>query len=1020
MQSILNRWEILIILTIALAILFLFPSPTRGAPPTLEQIQQAIEDTGAEWTAGANAIWNLSWSEKELRLGAMDAEGAVPPGGREAGGVAPPPSPRDLPASWDWRNANGVNYVSSVKNQGNCGSCWAHAACGALESLRKIVGKSTCGIEDLSEQFLVSCDYGVAQGMNNGCGGGWSDRVANYLQNTGTPDESCYPYKGKDPTSVPPAFCNGACNDWANRVRTISSWSWVRDGGPPTNPGAIDSIKAAAYASPCYISMVVYEDFYSYESGVYEHVSGSKKGGHAILLVGYSDTDSCFICKNSWGTDWGENGFFKIAYSEIYAVTDFGRVTISYAIAPELAGCYRYGMDPSGVMDWLPAIHDIYATLDDQVLVIDPDDPPKYFCATADDIYISTNGWVSVGEPYRYESFPDHYPIPSPEGPPGMIAPLWTDLEPIAGSQILWEERTDGRLVIEYRNMINKLTYTPETFEVIFYDPDIYPTLTGDAMIRFQYLQHDPTAWYQTAGIESRSETCGTQVQYNQQGMPVQAGMAIDFVPIANGDEWPPEPPSWISLVYDEPYARLAWNNPTENDHGFPLQFLTEISVARDGVVIAELTGEPGGAMEYADRGAAPGDHIYSLCACVDEQVSPAAAQPLTVPSRRVHDDHDAGQVVLTVTDQGILGFVDANQQQGSGFRFPPAGANTLFIGSLWAGTDADYALNRDYIEDPYDDWMFRNDIEGPAAVVSDQDYRAAFDDGGHPYPKGLRVDQESWAWSSAPYDDFVLIRCTLTNEGTETIADLYAGSFADFDVGDNAYQNRAATDDALRLAYAWQDAGHPYVGLAVMDVVTDHPPARNLALVHNPTFVYPNAYILDSDRALFLSAGDPAHSVHESAEPNDWSVVVSAGPISLAPGSSIRVGFAVVAGSDETDLKLNAQRAREKYLFASADAPEGGWTAPAAGIEVVGPNPFADRAAIRCRTINGGEVNLAVFDASGRLVRTLVGGRLEAGTHLVRWDGRGDDGARAPAGVYFLKMRAPDGRGAERIVLLH
>jgi C1A family cysteine protease len=77
----------------------------------------------------------------------------------------------------------------------------------------------------------------------------------------------------------------------------------------------------------------VYTDFFSYDSGVYSYVSGEYEGGHAILIVGWNDSDSAFIVKNSWGTGWGESGFFKIAYSELTGNTKFARYSYAYGTA---------------------------------------------------------------------------------------------------------------------------------------------------------------------------------------------------------------------------------------------------------------------------------------------------------------------------------------------------------------------------------------------------------------------------------------------------------------------------------------------------------------------------------------------------------------------------------------------------------------------------------------------------------------------------------------------------------------
>jgi hypothetical protein len=81
--------------------------------------------------------------------------------------------------------------------------------------------------------------------------------------------------------------------------------------------------------------MEVYSDFFSYASGIYTHTSGVDEGGHAILIVGYTDDSTVpgggyFSVKNSWGTGWGEKGFFRIAYSELTSPVQFGQYTLSY------------------------------------------------------------------------------------------------------------------------------------------------------------------------------------------------------------------------------------------------------------------------------------------------------------------------------------------------------------------------------------------------------------------------------------------------------------------------------------------------------------------------------------------------------------------------------------------------------------------------------------------------------------------------------------------------------------------
>jgi Papain family cysteine protease/Putative binding domain, N-terminal len=93
----------------------------------------------------------------------------------------------------------------------------------------------------------------------------------------------------------------------------------------------VDAVRSALTDhGPLIMTMAVYNDFFSYRSGVYTYVSGGLAGYHAVLTVGYDDANQCFIVKNSWGSGWGESGFFRIAYSEITSAVEFGYETIAY------------------------------------------------------------------------------------------------------------------------------------------------------------------------------------------------------------------------------------------------------------------------------------------------------------------------------------------------------------------------------------------------------------------------------------------------------------------------------------------------------------------------------------------------------------------------------------------------------------------------------------------------------------------------------------------------------------------
>jgi hypothetical protein len=142
---------------------------------------------------------------------------------------------------------------------------------------------------------------------------GWYPSAAlDAARDTGIVGEACYPYDAS-------AQACTLCPDWENRVTRIDDWVGL------TNQA--DMKQALADYGPFEATMLVYSDFFSYSGGVYRHTSGQLQGGHAVTVVGYDDEEGYWIVKNSWGRNWGENGWFRIAYDEC-GIDDYAYVPI--------------------------------------------------------------------------------------------------------------------------------------------------------------------------------------------------------------------------------------------------------------------------------------------------------------------------------------------------------------------------------------------------------------------------------------------------------------------------------------------------------------------------------------------------------------------------------------------------------------------------------------------------------------------------------------------------------------------
>jgi C1A family cysteine protease len=267
---------------------------------TIREIQDAIAAAGANWTAGENEAWDRfaagGWGPNDAGYPLLDGtENYFQPLGL-----------KDLPATLDWRNYNGKNYITPIKDQGNCGACWAFATTGPIESHIAIAENLSDPKLNLSEQDLLSCCQ--LPGCRNGCTGGFTTSSFDYARDDGLFDGACLPYLAID--TIP---CDNRCADWQKRIYKIDSWALVGPGLQGVFPTPQEIIEALQHG-PVGTSMIIYKDFYSYTGGIYQTVIGAPQGMHAVTIIGYDSDQEYWICKNSWGAAWGENGFFQIKW----------------------------------------------------------------------------------------------------------------------------------------------------------------------------------------------------------------------------------------------------------------------------------------------------------------------------------------------------------------------------------------------------------------------------------------------------------------------------------------------------------------------------------------------------------------------------------------------------------------------------------------------------------------------------------------------------------------------------------
>lgn len=266
----------------------------------IDQLKEDIKLAGESWTPGITSVSHFSPKDKL----AFGTQGSQPEPNKKIMRAPMMSTSEYIPGlvEFDLRDEG---MVSPVKSQGSCGSCWAFSATGAVESM---ILKEIGIIEDLSEQHLIStyCNAGS-------CDGGWTDWALGYIKHTGIPLESCYPNRYEDSGKE-------ACVGWESQAYRIIDYVCIGN--------SEDDFKWALQThGPLCVVLCAPSDWYYYRSGIYSPVTNLGWANHAVLLTGWDDTDGCWFIKNSWGKNWGEQGYARVKYGDLekynyaYAVT---------------------------------------------------------------------------------------------------------------------------------------------------------------------------------------------------------------------------------------------------------------------------------------------------------------------------------------------------------------------------------------------------------------------------------------------------------------------------------------------------------------------------------------------------------------------------------------------------------------------------------------------------------------------------------------------------------------------------
>lgn len=368
--------------------------------------------------------------------------------------------------------------------------------------------------------------------------------------------------------------------------------------------------------------------------------------------------------------------------------------------------------------------------------------------------------------------------------------------------------------------------------------------------------------------------------------------------------------------------------------------------------------------------------------------------------------------VATTITSKGLIGYNMDNQQQGLGFDYLGAGT-LLYEASFMVGSSStkvsDMARGTAAPDVDFASLSAVREVSPP--LFSDFDVDGIFRDNVSTSPLPVTVHHSAFAWSTNPDRKYVIVRYAVQNTGTATLSNMYAGIFADWDIDATTYGlNKADYDSALRMGYVWcTNAAGKYCGIKLLTTSAGpvHYAIDNVSGGSGGV----NMYDGWDTNEKYTTLSTNRQTAGGTGTGTDVCDVMSSGPFTVAPGDSVIVAFALLAGDDLTDLQASAASAQVMWDGLPLSSVKDILSDQA--LMNVFPNPSNGSTDIRYLITEAGKTQMNIVDATGRMIRRLFETEKQPGEYIEHFNAEG-----LAEGLYFVQLVTPSGIITRRLMI--